>query len=146
MNKISNATLDDLDELHKIEVACQDHPWSKEQIASAINSNQTLWLIKKNTQIAGFLLWQAQIDEAEIYDLAIAPEFQRQGLASELLNQLIQACQEQTIHKIFLEVRASNQKAQSLYSKHQFKKIAERKDYYRTATGKENAWIMEYQC
>lgn len=146
MNHICNATLNDLDAIHQIETACQDHPWTKEQIESAINSNQTLWTIKYGEQVAGFLLWQALVDEAEIYNLAVDPKVQRQGLASELIQKLIQTCQQQGILKIFLEVRASNQKAQNLYSKHQFEKIAERKDYYRTTNGKENAWVMEYTC
>lgn len=146
MTKICNATLNNLGAIHQIETACQDHPWTKEQLESAINSNQTLWIIKHGEQVAGFLLWQALVDEAEIYNLAVDPKVQRQGLASALIQKLIHTCQQQGIQKIFLEVRPSNQKAQNLYRKHQFEKIAERKDYYCTTNGKENAWVMEHIC
>lgn len=144
--QITLAQLTDIEALCQIDGACQIHPWTNEQFAGALSSQQQLWVIKLKHQIAGFLLWQVLVNEAEIYHLAIKPVAQKQGLASLLLQQLFQSCQELKIHKIFLEVRASNLAAQNLYRKHQFKKIAQRQNYYRTATGFEHAWVMEHQC
>jgi ribosomal-protein-alanine N-acetyltransferase len=50
--------------------------------------------------------------------------------------------QQQKASTIFLEVRASNQRAIQLYQMAGFNEIGLRKNYYPTAQGKEHAVIM----
>ena len=61
--------------------------------------------------------------EAEILNLAVHPDFQRRGIASRLLSELDFAV-------LYLDVRASNQKALRFYHKHGFLKTGHRRKYY----------------
>lgn len=79
--------------------------------------------------VAGFLV--AQCEPAwELENLAIAPDFRRQGIGRALVATLIQAAQGVAADNILLEVRASNQAAIRLYQLSGFTAIARRRDYY----------------
>jgi ribosomal-protein-alanine N-acetyltransferase len=84
-------------------------------------------------QIAGFLVsWENfhggnnALPEREILNLAVAPQFRRMGIATELLaHELRHAA------SFFLEVRESNAAARALYRKLGFIEVGSRPDYYR---------------
>lgn len=74
--------------------------------------------------VVGFLLWRAvALDEAEILNLAVHPEFRRQGVGLELLRGL-------SVPRIFLEVRESNHAARALYRRAGFEECGLRRKYY----------------
>jgi [ribosomal protein S18]-alanine N-acetyltransferase len=74
-------------------------------------------------RVTGFLVTRTVGDETEILNLAVAPAFQRRGIASALLAQA-------PGEHIFLEVRASNSEAISLYRKLGFQLRGTRLNYY----------------
>jgi ribosomal-protein-alanine N-acetyltransferase len=77
--------------------------------------------------VAGFLLWRPLDDvECEVLNLAVAPEFRRQGVGRELLSSLLNLRDRQ----IFLEVRESNQTARIFYKSMGFKEVSTRPKYY----------------
>jgi ribosomal-protein-alanine acetyltransferase len=85
--------------------------------------------------IAGYLAAQAVDNVWDLQYIVIAKKFRRRGLATTLLNELIAHVRNKNVpnkncSQIFLEVRASNQAAQALYSKLGFKVIGTRKNYY----------------
>ncbi len=60
------------------------------------------------------------------------------------MQDIIEIAQARELSKVFLEVRASNAIAQSLYHKWGFEKISIRKQYYRAsqeAGKREDAWV-----
>lgn len=65
------------------------------------------------------------VGEAEILNLAVAPTYRRQGVASQLLRALLPLAD-----VWFLEVRASNEAAQRLYLAQGFQPMGRRKRYY----------------
>ncbi len=83
-------------------------------------------------------LW-AILEEAHITTMAIDPSYQRQKLGLLLLTQLLLKARNRGLTRATLEVRASNQPAQALYQKFDFKTAGQRKRYY--ADG-ENALIL----
>ena len=60
----------------------------------------------------------------------------------DILNQVIIFSESISCRRVFLEVRASNTKAISLYEKEGFQKVDIRKNYYRLGDGREDALIM----
>lgn len=138
------ATPEDLADLVYLEKICNPHPWSQGQLQEAINNNYCL-LACEQGDVVGMLIWQQVLDEAEIYLINTLPEKQRQGIASRLLNYLKEYSLGMPILKIFLEVRADNVGAQTLYLRNGFVTIATRKNYYTNTDGSfEHALIMEY--
>ena len=67
----------------------------------------------------------------QILNLATAPQLRRKGVAAQLLEQAFQRCLPAKLSSAWLEVRAANQAAITLYQHHGFKQDSIRKAYYR---------------
>ncbi len=142
--KLRFANNDDVNCLYYLEQRCNPAPWSKEQLTDALIHNHCL-VAHEDENIIGMLIWQQLFDEAEIYLINTLPEKHRQGVASRLLDYLLNFSTGRPILKVFLEVREDNKGAQALYQKYGFEVIAVRKDYYRCTDGTtQNALVMEY--
>ena len=70
------------------------------------------------------------VDTADILNIGIDPDLQRQGYATGLLNHLIEELRKRHICEILLEVRVGNKSAIQFYKKQGFEKISVRKNYY----------------
>jgi len=80
--------------------------------------------------ITGYICGKAIDAEAEIYRLAVAAPFRRQGYGSGLLEYALNHMALRGIIKFFLELRASNTPALLLYEKFGFTRTGMRKNYY----------------
>ena len=80
--------------------------------------------------ILGFGGWRAIANEAKITILAIHPDYQGMGLGQLLLLTLLKEASQQGLKHARLEVRESNQSAQSLYQKFGFKIVQKLPNYY----------------
>jgi [ribosomal protein S18]-alanine N-acetyltransferase len=81
------------------------------------------------------------VDEAEILNIDTVPSHRRRGLAASLLAEAFAWCAQNNRSAVWLEVRASNEAAISLYRKTGFLAISTRTRYY--ADG-EDALVMKY--
>ena len=136
------ATVADIPALASLDQQTNPHPWTANQFQAAHQPPiRTLLIAERDQQIIGYIAWQHIQDEIELHLIATAPSHRQQGIASQLMQQLIATAQQHHA-RIILEVRASNHIAQTLYRKHQFTPIATRKNYY----GNEDAIIMEKTC
>lgn len=79
--------------------------------------------------VAGFVLFRNYGFEYEVSCLASLPSVEGQGVMTALLSHFL-ATKPQDV-KVFLEVHVENTRAQSLYEKLGFVKIAERINYYK---------------
>lgn len=70
------------------------------------------------------------LDEADIMNIAVKIDYRRQGIATLLINHILNFCKEKNIKTIHLEVNEENFSAISLYQKFGFKKCGRRKQYY----------------
>ncbi|HEL1583531.1 TPA: ribosomal protein S18-alanine N-acetyltransferase [Streptococcus suis] len=112
-------------------------PWTLEQIVSSMASqDEDYYLAYEGQELVGFLAVQTVLDEMEILQIAVKADFQRLGIASQLMAAVMDWDGD-----IFLEVRESNSAAQALYTRQHFTKIGKRKDYYRNPV--EDAVIMK---
>jgi [ribosomal protein S18]-alanine N-acetyltransferase len=66
----------------------------------------------------------------ELQYLVVGEKFRLRGLATLLLNELIEYARSRNARAIFLEVRESNQSARALYRKLGFEETGLRKSYY----------------
>lgn len=95
----------------------------------------TLTIAELDGAPAGFAIVRAIMDEAELLLLAVDPKTRRRGIGSALLRAVVADATARGGAKLHLEVRAGNDAA-ALYRKAGFKKIGERRDYYRGTNGK----------
>ncbi|REF26126.1 [SSU ribosomal protein S18P]-alanine acetyltransferase [Xenorhabdus cabanillasii] len=142
MKNISLLTPVDLPVAFQIEQISHAFPWSKKTFYSNQGERYLNYKIVLNDQMIGFAIVQCVLDEATLFNIAIHPEYQSQGHGKTLLKYLIDVLPQKQINTLWLEVRYSNRSAIRLYEDLGFNEVSIRKNYYPTATGKEDAIIM----
>jgi len=135
---IRSLQVGDLDAVMAIETLTSVHPWSLAQFHQSIEQSAVL---VSERQVLGYTVVSTAADEAEIHNIAVAQEVQGRGLGSLLLDHSIGTLPAEIL-KIYLEVRVSNFTAIRLYTSRRFQKVGERRDYYRTEYGCEDALVM----
>lgn len=87
--------------------------------------------INSSRLFLGFLVARKVAGEWELENIGVAPWARRQGLASELVNELFRRAHTNLDSLIFLEVRESNLGARTFYEKLGFRESGVRRGYYR---------------
>ena len=105
-------------------------------IENLSNNVENIYVYEQNNKIIGFIHISKSFEVIDIINIAVDLNYQRKGIAMQLINYIIDALKPE---RILLEVRKSNHKAISLYEKCHFKVINIRKNYY----GSEDALVME---
>ena len=114
-----------------IEEQNSDYPWSQLQFTTSIENNNNLcYCMSLNGKTIGYLIAMLAPDSADILNIGIDPDLQRQGYATGLLNHLIEELKKKDIGEILLEVRSGNKSAIQFYKKQGFEEISVRKNYY----------------
>ena len=139
---IENFSEDHIDQVYAIELYSNPTPWSKKIFHKILESRSLSFVIKLEDQVIGFCMANRVLDECHLQNITVAKEYRRQGLGQFMMDILIKRMRLADLNSVLLEVRKSNHAAQSFYEKSDFERLSERKDYYKTENGKENAIIM----
>ncbi len=86
-----------------------------------------IFVYEEESIIKGFIEIECHYETTDIINIAVLKEYQNQGIASSLLNYVIDNINQQNI---ILEVRENNIKAIKFYQRNNFKEINRRKKYY----------------
>ena len=114
-------------------------PWSSKEFEELLLQT-SVHLVSNNY---GFIVGMLMGSEAELLTLAVDPQRQREGIATELLQEFESLCRSNTVKKIILEVVETNIPARKLYETNSFIVQGARKDYYSGANGiKVSAIVM----
>ena len=142
---IRQAKLYDVPAMARIERDSFGAPWSAEEITKDVTAGGNVYVAVAETggEKAGYGEIRIVADEAQIYNIAIAPEYRKQGIGEVLLTHLIEAGKERGCTLVTLEVRAGNEAAMALYKKLGFREVGRRKGYY--AKGGEDAVLMDLE-
>ncbi|WP_372815753.1 ribosomal protein S18-alanine N-acetyltransferase [Psychrobacter sp.] len=85
-----------------------------------------------NNTVTGYCLYQVIFEQAEILRIGTHPDYQRQGIASQIFARLNTELKTSQVESLLLEVRADNSPAIALYEQQEFALIHKRKGYYQT--------------
>lgn len=133
----------DFERLFEIERAAHLVPWSMGTLKNNQGERYHNLKILLDRHIVGFAICQTVLDEATLFNIAIAPKYQGRQLGYRLLDTLMKQLNQKGIATLWLEVRESNQAAIALYQRLNFHQVDMRKNYYPTPEGqRENAVIM----
>ena len=83
---------------------------------------------------------QYVLDEGYINNIAVSPSYRRRGVASALMDRLIDSARGLSLAFLTLEVRCGNHAAISLYEKYGFERVGLRRGYYEKP--REDALLM----
>ena len=116
-------------------------PWQKKNFLYEMNDNPyaRLFVFEENGTVLGYADLWIMFEQAQIANLAAAREAQGRGIGRALMNRCLAEAEAEGCEVISLEVRVSNERAISLYSKSGFIKAAVRKGYYENG---EDAYLM----
>lgn len=118
--------------VHAIEEAAFPRPWSLSSFLQEIEQNKAaryLVCLLEGEVVAYGGMWFI-IDEAHITNIAVSPKHRRQGFGRRIVEGLLELARENGMHLITLEVRRSNEVAQTLYHQMGFEDVGYRKRYY----------------
>ena len=142
----------------EIDAASNPTPWSLQQWQTACEPLACEHLIGQQANlvhvhrvgqgIVAFSAWQRVLDECELLNIAVSPEHRRKGIAIDFLSTSLAQWGERGVKTVFLEVRASNLAAQTLYARLGFMQNGLRQSYYKATatTAAEDAVLMQLNC
>lgn len=138
---ITNMRQEHVAQVAALEKLCFSDPWSENSVASELNNPLSLWLVALDGErLAGYVGSQTVMDESDMMNLAVHPDYRCQGIGSRLVDELIKELKKKGSQRLTLEVRVSNEPAKRLYDELGFSEIAVRKRYY--SHPKEDALIF----
>ena len=129
---------DDLQDLLIIQQMNSFSPWTSSQFTEAHNY---IYVLLCESVVIGFVALTQSYDQAELQNFSIHRDYQNLGYGKRLLDFAFQHLS-RDVKTIFLEVRVSNFTAIRLYHNLGFEEIGNRRDYYQTEFGREDALIM----
>jgi ribosomal-protein-alanine N-acetyltransferase len=138
---VRDAVAEDLPEILAIEQMAHLTPWTRDVFERELGLEiSSTWVMTRGNKVAGFLVFWVVHDEVHVLNVAVDPEFRRQGIATAVIGHLVETARHHKASFVTLEVREHNHAAIGLYESLGFEIIGQRDAYY-ADTG-EDAFIM----
>ena len=149
----------DLDQVLAIESVTHIHPWTKGNFSDSLAAGHWAYCIRpqldvNQTKWGSFLdptvLWAycilfPAVDELHLLNITVSPKLRKLGLGTRIMTAIEGVATQQSMPRIILEVRLTNEPALALYSKLGYEQIGVRKNYYPATPGtstREDAIVM----
>jgi len=125
-------TVDDLDELYKIELECFGGEAYPRFVFNYLISNPDSIFLKalKENRVVGFIAGVCRTHTCTIYTLNVKKDFRRKGIGSILLEAFEKEVLKRNVRKIILQVEVTNIAALNLYLKKGYQISRLLKNYY----------------
>jgi ribosomal-protein-alanine N-acetyltransferase len=105
--------------------------WSASQLSNAFSlPNAAVEIAYVDDEAVSFALTRRILDEAELLLIAVAPKWRGQGVASKLMQTVLDTATASGASSMFLEVRSGNTAASQLYTRFGFVPVGRRYGYY----------------
>ena len=139
--KLTPMTMEHIPQVAALERVCFSRPWSEESLQGELWNDSAVVIVAEGEDgtVLGYAGLQTVLDEGYINNVAVDPQYRRQGIADQLIAAFVRFGQAKLAF-LTLEVRASNEPAIALYAKHGFGEVGRRKNYYEDP--KEDALLM----
>lgn len=123
----------DVPAISAIEQRSFSDPWSGTSFEALLGNPVILFALAEDAtgNVLGYVVSWYAADEAEIANLAVAPEARRRGTGARLLAAATAEARRRSCRTMFLEVRQSNAGARALYESRGFEQVGRRPRYYR---------------
>lgn len=115
----------------ELELLCFAQPWSETALSILTRSGGFgIVALTDDFRLVGYGGMVTVLDEGQITNIAVHPEFRRLGVGREILSALIAHAESHGIAQISLEVRVSNHAARELYLQQEFRVEGTRRRFY----------------
>lgn len=114
-----------------IDAQCFKNPWTWEsmvfEISHPLSVSSVAWC---DGRVVGFAVGRVIADEAEVMKIATLEKYRRQGIAREMMTELLDKMRDKGAVTCYLEAASHNHAAISLYESFGFEKVYVRELYY----------------
>ena len=118
-----------------LENICFSDPWIEAAVRSELENPLSYWLVAvEGGQVAGYIGSQTVLGEADIMNVAVAPEFRRKGVARRMIAVLEGNAAAAGIRRMILETAVDTTDSHKLYLSAGYQVT----DYYGSPAGAEN--------
>ncbi len=130
--KVRRMEARDLGRVMEIEHRSYTMPWTESTFRGLLRRADADLFVAETVEgaLAGYAVAWAVLDQGELGNIAVAPEWRHRGIAHRLLDAMILRCNERRVKELFLEVRVSNSTARQLYLSYGFRDVGRRRNYY----------------
>ena len=134
-----------IDQMAEIEIECFSVPWSREALLEELDNPYAHYVVCTDPagNVVGYIGSRIVLDEADITNVAVRPQYRRQGIGLQLVTAMLGLMRHLGVTSVLLEVRESNLPAQNCYTRAGFNVVGRRKGYYELP--KEAALLMGRQ-
>ena len=132
----------DLADIASLEKSLYEFPWSIGNFRDSLTAGYDCWVATHGETVIAYAVLMVALDEAHLLNIAIASEWQNQGVGRAFLAHMIEVARSAGGQIIYLEVRPSNVGARHLYRTVGFQQIAIRPEYYPAIHGREDALFL----
>lgn len=145
MITIRELMMEDIDQVCALEEMVFSMPWHKQSFIEMVENKDALYLVAEEADRPGIVLaccgLRSIVGEGDISNVVVHPDHRKQGIARQMLTELLKRGNEQFGIKAYtLEVRKSNEAAIRLYRHLGFVSEGIRRNFYEKPT--EDALIM----
>jgi ribosomal-protein-alanine N-acetyltransferase len=128
---IRNMQEDDISAILEIEQDSFGAPWPGQSFIDEIRRKYAFSKVAVlGREVIGYACADYELHESRILKLAVHGDFRRRGVATMLMNEIIEELKKKGCVFMYLKVRASNTAAQKFYEFFGFKVETVRKKYY----------------
>lgn len=133
-----------LDAVMAVEAAAYEFPWTRGNFIDSLAAGYAAQVLyAAGGELLGYFVAMGGVDEMHLLNITTAPPHQHRGHARFMLDALVALCRRRGARRLWLEVRRSNQRAQSIYRRRGFAEIGVRRGYYPAPQGqREDALVM----
>lgn len=135
----------DLGRVIEVERASYEFPWTLDIFQDCLRVGYACWAGEVGMEVVAHGIMSVAVGECHIFNLCVHPGHQRRGYGRQMLLHLLALAVGQGAETAFLEVRASNEGAKSLYALEGFCEIGVRRRYYPARHGREDAVVLARQ-
>ena len=134
----------DFAQVLEIEKICFEFPWTEEEFKQCLQQPNCLGMVAEyENRIVGFVVYETPKNRIFITNIATDPEFQRHGVARQMIQKLLTKMFYQQRHRIIIEIRETNLPALLCFRSLGFRASTVLKNFYEDQS--EDAYVLQYR-
>ncbi len=134
----------DMPEVLDVEDQSFEFPWLEEDFIRCLRQRNCIGMVAEyEDRVVGFMIYELQKNRIHVLNFAVAEDYRRRGVGSQMVAKLIAKLSSQRRSRILLEVRETNLPAQLFFRENGFRAVSVLRAYYEDTP--EDAYLMQYR-
>jgi [ribosomal protein S18]-alanine N-acetyltransferase len=134
----------DMPEVLRAEQDSFDFSWTEEDFLQCLRQRNCIGMVAEvDDRVVGFMIYELHKTKLHVLNFAVAPEWRRLGIGTQMVTKLIGKLSSHRRTKITLAIRETNLAAQLFFRSQAFKASKVLRAYYEDSG--EDAYLMNYR-